>query len=192
LNLLKGLGAKQIVHRLLSSAPFFVLALAAIFAEPSGQGNRDIFWAVNAFFQNPLNALLGFIAVLSYFALWWWSSLTNQDSRKLTQRGLVDFSAQLDAAQRSLRSAASEAEFADQLEALEVALKQLHDWMTTNMSEAAWQRMISPNRQAASWSYSGQGASDPNFHNHRDNVLSLNQARIGILDEMIKCDAWDK
>ena len=189
---LNGLGVKQVAHRLLSSAPFFVLALAAVFAVPSGQGNRDIFWAANEFFQKPLNAIAGVAVIFAYFALWWWTSLPVAEPRKLTQKSLVEFNAQLDAAQRSLRSADSEAKFAAQVTALEATLTQLRDWMISNMSEAAWQRMVSPYRFAGDWSYAGEGPIDPNFYNNRGGILSLNQARIGVLDEMIKCDAWDK
>ena len=127
--MLNGLGVKQVAHRLLSSAPFFVLALAAVFAVPSGQGNRDIFWAANEFFQNPLNAIGGVAIIFAYFALWWWTSLPEADPRKLIQRSLVEFNAQLDEAQRCLRSADTEAKFDEHVTSLEATLRQLHDWM---------------------------------------------------------------
>ena len=186
------LAVRQIIGRLLSGAPFFVLAIAGVWATAFPDDAQKSFWALNVLLSDAWTRAAVVAAVVIYFVGWWWSSLPAEHPRKSTQRALVDFHAKLDASQRNLRSAASETEFSEQKILLEAVLSELHDWVVPNMSQAAWDRLVSPYRTAGGWTYSGLGPSDPNFYNLRDNVLSLNQARIGILDEMIKHDAWDR
>ena len=176
---------------MLSSAPFFVLALAAVFAVPSGQGNRDIFWAANAYFQKPLNAAVGVAFIVTYFVLWWWTSLPGTPPRKKLQQSLRTFCSELSAVQRELTSAQSQKSFDDAESKLQSHLNNLMNWMKSDMDPSAFERFVSPSRASHSWVYSGSDGT-PEFCRRRDGILDLNEARIAVLDGMTISDGWDK
>jgi hypothetical protein len=188
----RGLGAKQIVHRLLSATPFFVLALAAVVAVPSAQGNRDIFWGANTFFRQSYNAAIGIAAILVYFALWWWSSLPTDTTRTKTQKALRAFHGRLCEIQIALVGADSTQDFDERAKDLESEYASLFEWIEENMDSGAIFNLYDPPRGKGSFPHSFQGVTDPTFYNRRQEILIQNSARIRALEALIQTDGWDK
>jgi len=187
----KGLGTKQIAHRLLSSAPFFILALAAVFADPTGQGNRDIFWAANAFFQKPLNAALGIGSIVAYFALWWWTSLPDPPPRQELQENLRKFQSRFLDFRASLFASANDIEFDETTSNANALLNEMKTWIESNMSQEGWSRLSRPKTLGLTYTFNGAGFSVANAQS-RDSVINGIDGYVEALDQLIMHGGWDK
>ena len=190
-NMLNGLGTKQVAHRLLSTAPFFILALAAIFAEPSGRGNRDIFWAANAFFQKPQNAILGVGTIVAYFALWWWTSLPSPPRRLKLQEKLRSFQSEFLNYRATLCNSANDTGFDETTSKANALLNEMKTWIECTMSPEAWPRLSRPKALGLNYAFNGAGFSGENAE-ARNSVINGLDGYIEALDQLIKHDGWDK
>jgi hypothetical protein len=186
------LGVRQIVHRILSATPFLLVAVAGILATAFPEETKRLFWEANQSLGVAANRYLGLATILGYFLLWWFTSLPVETTRKKTQKSLRDFQSKLLAFQGSLADAGSDKEFDCQLDDLGALLKSMESWVENNMDATAVDRLVNPARPKGHFSYSGQGSTDPTFFSRRENILSLNYARLTALDDLIKNDGWDR
>ena len=186
-----GLGTKQIAHRLLSTAPFFIMALAAVFADPTGQGNRDVFWAANAFFQKPVNAALGIGSIVAYFALWWWTSLPEPPPRRELQESLRKFQSGFLEYRGELFASANDIEFNETTSKANALLNEMKTWIESNMSQEGWSRLSRPKNLHLNYTFSGGGFSGADAQSRNDVINGLD-GYVEALDQLIMHGGWDK
>ena len=192
-KLLKNLGAKQIIHRLLSAGPFFVLALVAVVATPSAEGNRDLFWSINQYFRDGFRAILGVGLVLIYFGLWWWTSLPEPavNARRDLQVKLRSFQSEFLKVRDGLFRCANDVEFDQQTAKADALLNDLKNWVDAEMSAEAWSRLSRPKEIALHYTFTGDGfAADKS--QARDGVINGVDGYVEAIDNLIKSDGWDK
>ena len=190
-KMLEGLGAKQVAHRLLSSAPFFALALAAVFAEPSGQGNRDVFWAANSFFQQPRNSAMGVAIITAYFALWWWTSLPGSPPRQKLQMRLRGFQSNFLSCRATLFNSADDSAFEDATSKANELLNEMKAWIESNMSQEAWLRVSRSKELDLIYAFNGERFSAEKAQ-ARNGVINGLDGYVEGLDQLIKHGGWDK
>ena len=94
--------------------------------------------------------------------------------------------------QRQLIVAGSQGEFEALLPELQIAIDEIEKWTEKNMSAEAVSRFNNPDHVAGSFGFAGQGSTDPNFYNDRQNILQLNANRIAELENLVRDDGWDK
>ena len=190
-SMLEGLGAKQVAHRLLSSAPFFALALAAVFAEPSGQGNLDVFWAANSFFQQPLNSAMSVFIITAYFALWWWTSLPGSPPRQKLQMKLRSFQSKFLSCRTALFNSSDDGAFEEATLSANVLLNEMKMWIEASMSQEAWLRVSRPKDIGLDYAFNGDGWSSEKAQD-RNSVINGLDGYVDGLDQLIKHEGWDK
>ena len=189
----RDLGTKQIIHRLLSAGPFFFLALLSVFATPSTQGNKDIFWSVNELFNDMNRTIIGLFIVSIYFSAWWWTSLPDEpvNPRKRLHVTLRNYQSKFAEYRSKLVQSVSDEEFLAIATDANLTLNNLQDWTTETMSENAWTRLQKPIPVGLHYAFNGEGF-DSSKKEYRNSCINGIDGYINALDELIKYDGWDK
>lgn len=127
-------------------------------------------------------------SVVAYFIAWWLTSLEPPSRRHKVQRGLQPHYEALSRLQQRLQDADSPEEVEELMPDLQSALTAAGSWIKDHMTQAALEKFKAPSFSASCWPWPGkaQGAA-----RSRSNALSLNRARLDVLDTLLKYDGWD-
>ena len=193
LNFLRGLGARQILHRLLSAGPFFVLAVLAVIATPSAEGNKDLFWSINRFSHDGWRAVLAIFLVLAYFCAWWWTSIPTPavNPRQQTQQRLRMFQSDLLSLRGELFQSVDDVNFDLTTKNAENLLNDMKLWVGGNISPEAWVRLSRPKTLGLVFHFNGSGFGEDQAQS-RNGVINAVDGFVEGLDELIKHSGWDQ
>lgn len=128
--------------------------------------------------------LISMFATIAYAVLW---LVQPKSRRQRIQMALQPRYEKLSQFQDRLRSAQEHEEVVALTPDFQAALTETADWISDNMSSAAFEKFKSPKVDSLFLSW----PSDPGNAQHRSNMVMLNQARLEVLDTFLRYDGWD-
>lgn len=177
------------IHRVLSGLPLFGLAVLGLWAAAAPLDTNAAYKALQSHLAQRPPLAWGLLAIIVlYAALWWHTSAEPISRRRRIQLGLQPHFETLSRFQQRLQEAQTPADVEELMPAFRTALEVAGGWIQANMSQAAFEKFKAPTVSAAWWPWPGkaQGAAES-----RSNALSLNKARLGVLDTFLQSDGWD-
>ena len=179
------------IHRVLSGLPILVAAYLALWVSAFPNKARDAYKVTSALLVSDArffwlcSALIG-----AYAILWWLTSLAPRSRRAEIQAELRDHQAALAAINRKIRAATTDVEYEQLRIELQAALNSAANWIERNMSAAALEMFQMPaSKISFAWSWPGDHNAD--LIQDRSGVITLNEARLAVLETLMKHDGWD-
>jgi hypothetical protein len=180
---------RRIAHRLLTGFPALAVAILALLAAANPEGARRHLEGFVEMVSHGRFFWLCVVIIVGYFAVWWLTSIEPKSRRQRIQSGLRRFHHTLNSQLSRVRDCNAYEEVVVVREEMGRTLNEIGQWLQENMSQAAFEKFKSPHFNAVSWSWPGEHA---HFEREgRTNLLSLNYARLKVLDEFLSSDGWD-
>lgn len=181
---------RNVVHKLLSALPTFALAVLALVASADPPAAKQTLDNLTALLLFPLAFWGIFVIILLYVALWWFTGVEKPTHRAKIKPELLKFYTSFIVGQNEMITATTDEKFDLAREKLKASLDLAAPWIFNNLGPAAHARLKSPTSQSLDYVWEGEHLSE--IRQIRNNCLSLNAARIKILDEMVQSNAWDQ
>ena len=179
---------RKLTHRLLTGFPAFAVAILALLAAANPPGAR---LRLSGFIelmsdQRFLWLCIGIVA--AYFLSWWLTSIEPRSRRSQIQAGLKPHYEAINRWGLAIKHTANEDELTKFTPDLEAVLTEAGNWILDNMGRAAFEKFKIPRVGSLIWTWPGQS---PVAAQKRSNIICLNEARLEVLSEFLRYDAWD-
>jgi len=181
---------RRIVHRLLTGFPMLVVAILALLAAADPTQAKVYLYRIIDLMSDERFFWLCIVVVVSYFVLWWVTSLEPRSRRQKLQERLRTYHHQLTDAEARIKTASSDADFLAASDKTTELLPPICQWIIDNMGNAAFTKFNNASVEwAGDWSWpSNKGSA---LAKQRSNTINFVHARIQILDIFLQSDGWD-